>query len=43
VEAYVGLGFVYGRMVCYEEMIGASTEAIRHDRQAARTTVGEEP
>jgi Tfp pilus assembly protein PilF len=42
VEAHVWLGFVYGEMVRYEEMIGAFREAIRNPR-AARRTIGREP
>jgi len=43
VEAYVGLGFVYGRMVDYEEMVGAFREAISRSHQAARAAISEEP
>lgn len=43
VEAYVWLGFVYGRLAHYEEMIGAFMAALDLDPQAARAAVGEEP
>lgn len=43
VEAHVWLGFVYGRMTSYEEMIGSFREALRLDPQAVRAAVGAEP
>lgn len=43
VEAHVALGFAYGRLTEYEEMIGAFAEAVRLDRQRAIKAVREEP
>lgn len=43
VEAHVWLGFVCGRMIAYEEMVGEFVEAICLDEGAARAAVGGEP
>jgi tetratricopeptide (TPR) repeat protein len=43
VEAHVWLGFVYGRLIAYEEMVGEFVEAIYLDEGAARAAVGGEP
>lgn len=43
VEAYVALGFAYGRLIQYEEMVGAFAEAIRFDRTRAIEAACEEP
>lgn len=43
VEAHVALGFAYGRLVQYEEMIGAFAEAVRLDRGRAIKAAREEP
>jgi tetratricopeptide (TPR) repeat protein len=43
VEAHVALGFAYGRLVQYEEMIGAFAEAVRLDRRGAIEAAREEP
>lgn len=43
VEARVWLGFAYGRMISYEEMIGEFVEAISLDEGAARAAVSGEP
>lgn len=44
VEAHVALGFAYGRLVKYEEMIGAFAEAVRLDRERAiKAACGEPP
>jgi tetratricopeptide (TPR) repeat protein len=43
VEAHVALGFAYGRLIQYEEMIGAFAEAVRLDRERAIKAAREEP
>lgn len=43
VEIYVALGFTYGRLLHYEEMLGAFAEAIRIERQRAIEAACEEP
>lgn len=43
VEIYVALGFTYGRLLHYEEMLGAFAEAISIDRQQAIEAACEEP
>jgi tetratricopeptide (TPR) repeat protein len=43
VEAYVALGFIYARLIQYEEMLGAFGAALRLDPQTARRAAVEEP
>lgn len=43
VEIHVALGFTYGRLLHYEEMLGAFAEAIRIDRRRAIEAACEEP
>jgi tetratricopeptide (TPR) repeat protein len=43
VELHVALGFTYGRLLHYEEMLGAFMEAIRIDRRRAIEAACEEP